>query len=64
MAHEQELTAAERHVELLVDIAMTPNHPDMMKLSMNDALHVYHARKAMAAWLFRIAIRLAPKDTP
>jgi hypothetical protein len=59
---ERELTAAERRIELLVDIAMTPNHPGMLKLSFNEALHVHHARRHMAAWLFRLAIRLAPKE--
>jgi hypothetical protein len=58
---ERELTAAERRIELLVDIAMTPNHPDMITLSFDEAMRVYHARRYMAAWLFRVAIRLAPK---
>lgn len=57
---ERELTAAERRIELLVDIAMTPNHPAMLKLSLVEAVNVHLARKCMAAWMFRVAIRLAP----
>lgn len=55
---ERELTAAERHVELLVDIAMTLNHPKMLTLALSDAVHVYHARKDMAALFLRLAIKL------
>lgn len=61
---ERELNAAERHVELLVDIAMTPNHPKMLTLALSDAVHVFNARKDMAALLLRIAIKLGAGGKP
>jgi hypothetical protein len=54
---ERELTAAERHVELLVDIAMTSNHPKMLTLVLSDAVHIFHARKEMARIMFILAVR-------
>lgn len=61
---ERELNAVERHVELLVDIAMTPNHPKMLTLAMSDAVHIFHARKDMAALFLRLAIKLAARGKP
>lgn len=54
---ERELNAAERHVELLVEIAMTPNHPAMLTLALSDAVHIFHARKEMARIMFILAVR-------
>lgn len=54
---ERELNAAERHLEKLVDIAMTPNHPGMLTLALSDAIHIYHARKEMARIMFILAVR-------
>lgn len=49
---------AELYIENLTQIAITPNHPNLLRLSITEERHVRAARIAMAQLFLRLALKL------